>query len=432
MNILLTSFHDYTKFRNITDRPKLLNESTTIPSLTLMQLASLMPEKHFLTALDNPLNINFDGEYDLIGINTVTTTANYAYRVADKFRKMGKTVVIGGIHSSALPFEAKEHADSVIIGEAEDTWPQLLEDYELGKLKSFYKQEKPVDLNLIPRPKRDIFKNSYKIAPIEISRGCPVGCEFCSITNTSFGKIFRTKSVENIVDEVRDIPQKYLWLCDPSLTTKPEFTKAIFRKLIDFDKKLIKCNANVNVLAKDDELLRLASEAGCLEWLVGFDSVSQKSLIKSGKKTNKVQEYHKAIKKIHDHGMMIMGSLIFGFDTDTPDIFNISDEFVTESEIDVIPINILTPYPGTPLYNNLHSEGRILTNDWSKYTTRDVVFQPKNMTPDELLNNTLELHRKWYKVSRCMKRTIGSANLGFYPFLETAKLNIYSKVTKIF
>jgi radical SAM superfamily enzyme YgiQ (UPF0313 family) len=247
-----------------------------------------------------------------------------------------------------------------------------------------------------------------------------------------YGNIFRTRPIKHVIDDIRNIPQKYLWLCDPSLTTNPSNTKAFFREMKDFDKKLIKCNANVNILARDDELLRLASEAGCLEWLIGFDSISQESLRKSGKKTNIVDQYNQAVKKIHDYGMIVLGSIIFGFDTDNKDIFDRTDKFVSQSEIDVIPINILTPYPGTPLYNKLDQEGRILTKDWSRYTTREVVFKPKNMTPKELFNNTIQLHKKWHKTSPCIKRIIRSLNFGYYPFLETANLNIYSKFSKLF
>lgn len=432
MKILLINFHDYTKYTDYKDKLKLIRGKRTVHSLTLMQLASLIPEKYYISILDNPSNVDFDKEYDLVGISTVTTLAKHSYMIADEFRKKGATVVLGGFHPSALPEEAIRHADSVVIGEAEITWPKLLKDFEKGKLNKFYKQEKPVDLNSIPNPKRDIYKNFSKVAPIELSRGCPVGCDFCTISNTAYGRIFRTRPIENVIGEIRDLPQKYLWLCDPSLTTKPNYTKAFFRQIKDFNKKLVKCNGNVNILAKDDEFLRLASDAGCLEWLVGFDSISQMSINQVGKKTNKIKEYRRVVKKIHDYGMMVMGSLIFGFDTDTLDIFDKSYDFINEIGIDVIPINILTPYPGTPLFKKLNAEGRILTKDWSKYTTREVVFQPKNMTPDELMENTIRLHQKLHKTSHCMSRIIGSINLGIYPVIETAKINIYSKVTKIF
>jgi radical SAM superfamily enzyme YgiQ (UPF0313 family) len=163
MNILLIDFHDYVRYLNIKQWLKKLGETATIPSLTLMQLASLTPERHFLAVLDNPSTIDFDGYYDLIGISAVTATANYSYMVADEFIKRGKTVVLGGVHPSALPEEAKQHANSVVIGEAENIWPQLIKDYEMKKLKEFYRQENPINLILFLNPKETFLKNLIKL-----------------------------------------------------------------------------------------------------------------------------------------------------------------------------------------------------------------------------------------------------------------------------
>jgi len=425
MKIALVSIHHYERYANLTDTSDQTSSFLPVPSLTLMQLAALTQEKFDIIALDNPINIEPCGDFDLIAISTVTPLAKYVYKIADEFRRREIKVVIGGYHASALPHEAKEHADSVVIGEADEIWPQLLKDFENGKLKSFYYQEKPVDLNKLPSPKRDIFnKNNKNLAPIQVSRGCPIGCEFCAITNMGFRNIYRTRPIEQVIEEVESIPQKYLWFCDPSLTIDVNYVKQFFKGVKSFDKKLLKCNGNINVLAKDDELLKLASEAGCLEWLVGFESISQKSLDSIGKTTNKVDKYKQAVKKIHDYGMEVRGEFIFGFDFDASDIFEKTYESIQEIEIDNPTLNILTPYPGTPLFTRLDKEGRILTKDWSKYNLWNVVFKPKNMSPDELQAGTRNLNKKIFSTSNTVKRILNSAKLGFYPFKSTFSKNM--------
>jgi radical SAM superfamily enzyme YgiQ (UPF0313 family) len=390
----------------------------------LVQLAALTPEKHNLTLLDNPINVNFESSFDLIGISAVTPTAIKAYNIADNYRKSGKTVVLGGYHPSVLPEEAKQHADSVVIGEAEVTWPQLLKDLEGGNLKPYYEQQKPVNPEEISTPNRSAFKKMTLVAPVQANWGCPYGCEFCSVTCKKFGSKLRSRPISQVVEEIRSIPQKYLFFCDPSLTINPEYTKNLFRKLKDLNKKLLMCNGNINVLGKDDELLKLASEAGCLEWLVGFESISQESIDSIGKKTNVVSEYTAAVKKIHDYNMEVIGEFVFGFDHDTPEIFNKTYDAIIKMEVDNPALNILTPYPGTPLFNRLEKEGRILTKDWSKYNLWDVVFKPKNMTEYQLLDGTIKLYEDLYSTSNTLKRIIKSIRLGFYPFYTTSSQNI--------
>ena len=187
---------------------------------------------------------------------------------------------------------------------------------------------------------------------------------------------------------------------------------------------------NINILGNDDEFLKLASEAGCVSWAVGFESVCSDSLAEMGKKTNKVHEYLSAIKKVHDHGMIITGFFVFGFDNDTLNIFEKTDEFVSKSDIDSPFGQILTPLPGTPLYERFQKENRILTKDWSRYTTTSVVFKPKNMNPQELLENTQELFYRWYDTPKVIFRTIKSLKYGFYPFIDRISANTIFKYSR--
>jgi len=424
MNIALISIHHYERYANLKDTSEQTSSFLPVSSLTLMQLAALTPEKYSITLFDNPADVKLYTDFDLVAISTVTPLARYVYKIADELRRKDIKVVLGGYHVSALPIEAKQHADSVVIGEAEDTWPQLLKDFEKGELKPFYYQEKLVDLYSLPNPKRKLLNKKNNIAPIQVSRGCPIGCEFCAITNMRFRNIHRTRPIKQVKEEVASIPQKYLWFCDPSLTINKEYTKKMFKEIKEFNKKLLKCNGNINVLAKEDELLKLSSEAGCLEWLVGFESVSQESINSIGKTTNKVDEYKSAVKKIHDYGMEVRGEFIFGFDFDNTEIFEKTYKSIIEIGIDNPTLNILTPYPGTALFNRLEREGRILTKDWSRYNLWNVVFKPKKMSEDELLEGTYKLNKKIFSTSNTFSRIIKSAKLGPYPFKSTFLKNI--------
>lgn len=388
-------------------------------------LSALTPNKHSVEIKDwcRYQDINFDGNYDLIGLSCSTQYAFDTYKIADEFQHRGKTVVLGGWHPTALPEEAKQHADSVVIGEAEETWPQLLKDFENGMIKPFYRPYKPVDPKHIP-----VLKNhSTKENPgIQATRGCPVGCEFCSVSNSKFRNELRTRPIENIIKEIKSMEKNYFAFFDNSLTMNPNHSKQLFREMKGLGKNFT-CNGNINVLAKDEEFLRLAREAGCIGWLVGFESVSQKSLNETGKKTNRVEEYASAINKIHDYDMQVYGNFIFGFDSDTKDIFDNTYDVIISIGVDVPDIVILTPFPGTPLFTRLETEGRILTKDWSRYTFGDVVFQPKNMTPQELLKNSRRIYAKLYSNSNIFKRTIKSIKLGIVPFLQVGQKNLQYK-----
>lgn len=397
-------------------------------SLTFPILAALTPEKHSVEYIEKePKHIDYDKQYDLVAISSITQYVHLTYEIADEFRRRGATVVIGGWHASALPEEAKQHADSVVVAEAEETWPQLLKDFERGKLKSFYVPIRPVDPKQIPRP-RNIYQKQVGFG-IQATRGCPYSCDFCATTAMKFRNIFRKRAVDDVIEDIKSVNTKTFFFQDDSLTIYPEYTKQIFRKMKELNKKFV-AFGNIDVLSRDKDFLKLAHEAGCIGWMIGFESISQEALESIGKRTNKAKRYKDAIRKIRDHGMVISGNFMFGFDSDTPDIFNKTDDFVNKSEIDMPFYYILTPYPGTPLFDRLEKEGRILTRDWSKYDSRyNVVFEPKHMTPNELLKRTLEIRRNQYNTSRYIIRTIKSMKFGFHQFLDTFAMNSFYKLT---
>ena len=391
-------------------------------NLVCQILAAVTPKNHSIKMVNDGVEkIDFDSDADLVAMTTFTRSAPRTYAIADEFRKRGKKVVLGGWHASALPDEAKQHADSVVIGEGEDTFPQLLKDLERKELKAFYEQEKPPDLNSVPlltRKERKPYQLSSFLQSIEISKGCPVGCNFCSISYRKFGNIHRTKSIENVIRELRTIPQKIIIFSDPSLTTNPNYTKQLFREIKGLN-KIFTCEGNASVLGRDDELLRLAAEAGCILWYVGFESINQETINSIGKSTNKVENYKNVIKKIHDYGMSLEAALMFGFDTDGPDVFDNTLETIQDWEIDSIDFSTLTPYPGTPLFSQLEKEGRILTREWEIYDSAHVVFKPKQMTPKELYDGVHRMRKEFYTPLKTLKRTTKSIKFGLYPFIIT-------------
>jgi len=378
------------------------------PIITLPHIAAITPKKHSIKIVnENYDNLNFDEDVDLVAITTYTMTAPRVYEIADEFRRRGKKVVLGGYHPTALPNEAKLHADSIVLSEAEATWPELLKDVENGKLKTFYDPNPNFDMAEIPAIRRDLIRHNPILGAVQTTRGCPNSCEFCAIGSFCHHGV-KQRPISNVVEEIKQMPNKMFVIHDPHLTVNRKYAQELFKELIR--QKIHKtwvANGTTNVLGKvDDEFLNLARRSGCVEWFVGFESVSQASLNGIKKTHNKVDDFKKMIKRIHNHGMTVQGGIIFGFDEDTPDIFDTTLEKLHELEIDVLEINILTPYPGTPLYDRLDKEGRIFTKDWSLYNQVDIVFEPKNMTVDELFSGTRKVAKDFYSWSNIIKRNV--------------------------
>ena len=378
------------------------------PIITLPHLAALTPKKYDVKLVnENYEDINFDEPVDLVGITSYTMTAPRVYEIADEFRRRGKKVVLGGYHPTALPHEAKQHADAVMLGEVELSWPAMLQDVEHGHLQPFYESNPEFDMALIPPIRRDLIRHNPLLGAVQTSRGCPNQCEFCAIA--SFCKHgVKQRPVKNVAEEIKQMPNFAYIIHDPSLTVVPSYSRELFKELIHQKvKKKWVANGNANVLGKiDDEFLNLARKSGCVEWFIGFESVSQASLNGIKKTVNKVEDFKRLIKRIHDHGMTVQGGIIFGFDEDTPDIFDTTLEKLYEWQIDALEVNILTPYPGTPLFDRLEREGRILTKDWSLYNQVDVVFQPKQMTKEELFQGARKVAKEFYTIPNIVGRAL--------------------------
>jgi radical SAM superfamily enzyme YgiQ (UPF0313 family) len=352
------------------------------PNLGIVTLAALTPENIDVTVADeNVERVDFGGEYDLVGISAMTPSALRAYEIAAAFRARGKTTVLGGFHPSLLPDEAIQHCDSVVVGEAEEIWPRLLADFAAGELRRFYRRETFPDLRGQRVPRRDLLRRSaYKLPDtIETSRGCPFACNFCSVT-TFYGTKYRFRPVEEVIAEVATFRGKLMFIVDDNVIGSPTHAKELFQALIPYDKRWIG-QASLN-LGRDPELLDLAARSGCIGLFMGFESISPESLAEAGKTHNSVQRYEEDIKRIRDRGISIHGAFIFGFDHDDESVFDRTIDFVKKNKLDSASFSTLTPFPGTPTYSRLESEGRLLTRDWSKYG--GAVFTPRLMSRETL------------------------------------------------
>ena len=376
------------------------------PIITLPHIASITPTKHSIKIInENYDDIDFNEDVEVVGITCYTMTAPRVYEIADEFRKRGKTVILGGYHPTALPEESIQHADSIVMGMAEANWPRAIEDFDNGKLKPIYSRDNNFDISKIPPLRRDLIKHNPFLGAIQTTRGCSNQCEFCAISSFC-GNIVKQRPIKDVVEEIQNMDNKLFIFHDPHLTLHRKYAMELFKEIIK--QRIHKgwvANGTANILGNvDEKFLTLARKAGCVEWFVGFESVSQEALNNIKKTHNKVSDFKRIIRRVHNYGMTIQGGIIFGFDEDKPDIFDTTLETINDWDLDVLELNILTPYPGTPLFDRLNKEGRILTRDWSRYNQVDVVFKPKNMTEEELYEGTRMVAKDFYSNYNLTKR----------------------------
>ena len=378
------------------------------PPLGLAVLASLTPDEINVEIIDESVRsiTDYTDDIDLVAISVMTPLAPRAYELADFYRKLGVKVILGGWHPTLIPEEALKHADSVMIGEAEYTWPKMIVDLKQNKLKKIYRNEGKINLENLPIPRRDLYtKRKYLLKnTVQISRGCPFACEFCSVP-TFYGNEYNFRPINEVVNEIKSM-RGDIFFVDDNIIGNKKYAVELFKAI----KKL-----NINwvgqstiTVAKDDNLLKLIAESGCKGLFIGFESLSDKNLKVSGKLHNNVEKYEEYITRIHNHGIGIHGAFIFGFDDDDINVFENVVNFSKQNGLETCQFTILTPYPGTALYYKLNSEGRILHTDWSKYDCSNVVFQPKNMTVEELQNGFEMAYRKFYSYNSIFTRLLKS------------------------
>jgi radical SAM superfamily enzyme YgiQ (UPF0313 family) len=380
-----------------------------LPCLGLLKVAALTPPGWEVVILDEATQaIDFEQPTDLVGITTMTCTAQRAYAIADRFRLRHVPVVMGGMHPSSLPDEALSHADSVVVGEAEGLWPRVLADVETGELRSVYRHENgPPSLQQLPRTNWELYggKGCLPVHFVETTRGCPLDCEFCAVT-TFFGGTYRNRPLDDVLAELQGlrpfegfVMKNLVFFVDDNIVSNRAYARALLERLADRGIQWLS-HASVN-LASDPEILRLCQRSGCQGVLIGFETLSPETMRSIGKKSRLRMQYLDAIQKMHDHGIGIDGSFVFGFDTDDEGVFERTLDFVTRARIEIPYFSILTPYPGTRLYERLQREQRILHRDWSLYDTSHVVIRPRRLTVDQLQAGYLQVFREAYS-QRCI------------------------------
>lgn len=378
--------------------------------LTLTTLAALVPSdmEAEVSIIDEGISeIPNQLDADLIGMTVITGSAKRSYILAEQFKKQGITVVLGGPHVTLLPDEAAEHADAIVTGYAEQTWPQLLRDFQAGSLKSRYVQNIDLDLSNMPFPHRHLLpKGSYITQNVfEATRSCKHACDFC-VAPTAWGRTPYQKPVADVVADIKYCNAKKLIFIDLNLISDRDYAMALFEALIPL--KVRWFGLSTILITKDDELLEMACQSGCSGLLIGFESISGHNLKDSKKGFNKPEQYKDAIQKLHDRNISVMGCFVFGLDGDTTEVFKETAEFINDANIDLPRFAVATPFPSTPLYQRLEKEKRILTKDWELYDGQHVVFQPKGMSVQELQKGHEWAWRYTYRFRSIGKRLAGS------------------------
>ena len=389
-------------------RGGIFRKSLRYQPLTLTTLAALVPrELHAeIEVYDEGIqDVPEDLSADLIGMTVITGTSKRAYELAARFRSQGKVVVLGGPHVTLVPHEAALHADAIVVGYAEDAWPELLRDFAGGTLKSEYRQALDFSLDRpdMPFAWRELFSGRQFLtqAVFEATRSCGHDCEFC-IAPSAWGRKQLQKPVSWVVEDIRRVGQKRILFIDLNLVADLEYAKSLFSALIPL--KVRWFGLSTVLIAHDRELMELMARSGCRGLLLGLESITAGSLGDANKRFNSSVDYARLIADLHDLGIAIQGCFVFGMDHDSLDVFEATAEFAIRTAIDLPRFAILTPFPGTPLHKRLADEGRIFTRDWELYDGQHVVFQPRNMSPQELAAGHERAWKNVYRYSAIARR----------------------------
>jgi radical SAM superfamily enzyme YgiQ (UPF0313 family) len=378
------------------------------PSLALANIAALTPKEDKITVIDEQISpVNYGIDVDLVAISVNTSVAKRAYEIADEFRKRGKKVVLGGLHPSLMPDESLHHADSILIGDADLVWAELLEDFKKKKLKKKYVSNQNKQLNL-SMPRWKIFKGLGYVNTnfVEATRGCQHSCEFCS-TSPFYNHKHRTRPIEDVIRDVKNVksfPKKFIFFVDDNIVGDKEHAKKLFKALIPLHIYWIS-QATADI-AQDEELVRLAAKSGCFGLFIGFESISQTNLRDMNKKHNSIEDYERCVNLLHRYGIGLEAGFIFGFDNDDKSIFRSTFEFLQHAGFESFLAIYLTPIPGTKMYNEFKKKGRIITDDYSKYDFRHIVYKPKNMTTKEIYDGVSWISKEFYSRRLVVKRLL--------------------------
>jgi len=392
--------------------------------LPLTTVAALPPPQHEVGILDENVEpLDFETDCDLVGVSFMTALAPRAYAIAREFRKRGKIVVAGGYHATLCTAEAVRHFDAVVVGDAEDTWPQVLQDVEAGRLQQVYRSAGgPLTT---PIPRRDLLRETARhyatVNAVQAGRGCRHACRYCSVT-AFHQQTYRHRTVSEVLAELQTISGDFLFV-DDNIVADRDFARELFTRLVPLRKRWVaQCSIEVG---DDQELLHLMHRAACCRLFIGIETVNSANLTAMSKQFNNSHRYRERLQAIRRAGIAVVAGIIVGMDSDDVGVFEQTLRFLLEERIDCVQVNILTPLPGTLLFAEMERGARITDRDWSHYDYRHVVFQPARMSAAELQAGADWMYAQFYRLDRILWRFVrGLFTVGWRPSLIALKLGL--------
>jgi|SRR3989344_1231126 len=392
-----------------------------LPPLQLSTLAGLTPKNIDLNLVDDRIeDVPYDEPTDLVGISVDTYSALRSYEIAEGYRRRGIPVVLGGFHPTLMLDEARQHADSIVVGQAENVWPALLNDFSEGRMQKVYRGS--------PMPNQIVVDNSFfkrkeyiPITLIEAGRGCPFTCDFCSVQNF-FGKKYYPRPVESIRNQIEESGNKWIIFVDDNIASNPKHLGEVCSGIADMN---ISWASQMSLtVAKNERLMDQMTESGCQGVLIGFESLNKDNLNQMSKNFNGgLENYLSSVKKFRERGIRIYGTFAVGYDWETTDSVEESLRFALDQKFSLASFYPLTPFPGTELIRRLDTEGRLTKKNWwldSEHRWGDIVFNPKNMSPEELSKSCRDAMKKFYSFSSTVTRT-----LDFEANVQSIKSGLY-------
>ena len=369
------------------------------PPLGLATLAAYLdPDDDVVLSDEHVERLRLDDAPDLVVIQVYITSARRAYQIADLYRSRGSHVALGGLHVTSLPDEAAAHADTIFLGPGEDTWPQFLADLKSGTPARRYVSSQRTLLG-VPPIRRDLIDRPRYLVPnsIVVSRGCPHVCDFCyKVAFFKGGKQFYTQTIDDALAEIDRLPGRHLYFLDDHLFGSPPFAEALFDGMRGM-RRVWQAAGTVKSVLEQPRLLEKAVDSGLRSLFVGFETVNSANLQEQRKYQNIGRDYDAAVARLHDLGVMVNGSFVFGMDHDGPDVFERTVEWAIQQGIETATFHILTPYPDTALHRRMEEEGRLLHREWDLYDTRHVVFRPASLDAGELERGYWRAYRDFYR-----------------------------------
>ena len=396
-----------THYRSPSDRSLHKTKKRSVVNLTLPYLAALVPKGWETTLIDEQLDdIDFNAPVDVVAITTWTMNSIRAYEIADCYRERGIPVLMGGPHTSFHSDEAAGHSDAVCLGEGEILWPEMLEDAAAGRLRKFYRSDEPCSLDQLPMPRYDLIDlNPYgffKTFSVQSSRGCPFRCEFCS-ERLYLGESYRYRPTRDVVEEIKQTGAKNILFADSNFAGKISHAMELMEALLPLR---IRWSALWSAhLCKNDDFMDLAKKSGLLHLNIGMESIDSKTLISMNKKANKASEYRQILAGLRKRGISYSLNFIFGWDTETEDVFPSTLEFLKKNKVPAAYFNILTPDKGTPLYERMLEENRITNiDDLGRWPGDRCFIKPRNYSSEALEKNVRSLHNTFYSYPSMLAR----------------------------